>query len=809
MDPVVLTLPALSYDYIIFVNDVTGQRRKREVNFRLKRAIGTSKDSCPGVDDLPGYISRNFSQSELSTRTEFIVGDGKQYGNYNNTPLTKDHFYDIYYVIASNFEGICKYSFSKPDKPVKAALTTIVSEPTTVVEDNKTLIIVIVVLVLIIVLAIIIVILICLWRRRSAQQKYIPQINDVKYDLKVYRVDDYDPQKYWNTIYSLRESRYIIAGRKYLPNDSQFMNGSIGVGSTGPPVTFADEFHSLPRERVTPNHTAKLGENSLKNRFFHLLPYDHSRVILEPDENAAGNYINANFISGYKNQRAYIASQSPFDEATVLDFWRMIYQYEVRVVVMMANIVEDNIVKCTQYWPAVGRAMYGTFILDLVNVQQFAGYYVRTVKVRTKSDPHWQIVYIFDLTYWPEHGVPDDAIPLLEMRHKVNTYHKDKSPVVVHCGTGVSRTGVFIAIDSLLDQYQADGRISVYSFVRKMRKDRPAMVRTVKQYVFIYEAIFEAMVAGNTMASFDLRDIYQQLTRKNPQTHHSFLRDQFKCLLEFTRKLYPHMCSNALLPANIGKNRFSEVVPPDHHRPMLQTPGGVGRTDYINAVFVDSHFKPDHFIITQTPLHTTVIDFWKLVYDHNVETLVMMENYKNEDDTCAEYWPDDHMKQYEPFFVEITDVFQQENITIRHIKLVSMHRPHESRVVRQFQFNAWSDAEFTPKSKSMLLDVIDLVKDWQAVSNNDTLPIVVHCKDGATHSGLFTAVYVLCEKMLDENEVDLFHTVKHMKIRRNQIMDTLVSEHNNFHPLFLVDPLNSHSDRSIFNYRMSGFILFF
>ena len=784
LDPISRTTTAFTHSYIVFVEDmdaVDKDTRDLSDQERKKRATSASTTTCPGEIDLPGYIARNFSGNDFVTRTEFIVGDGGTYGNYNNTKLTKGHRYNIYYVITSYFEGICKYSFTRPENsPITAEIREITTEPIITVtgddSDNTVLIIIIVVLGVIIILVIFVVIFLCWWRQCRTEQKYIPQVNDEKYDLKVYRVDEYDPQKYWNTVYSLRESRYIIAGRKYLPNDHQFMNGSAGVETTGQPVSFADEFRNLPKDLLSSNAFASRQQNSLKNRFPHLLPYDHSRVILEPDAHTDSSYINASFVSGYKHQRAYIAAQSPFDEETVLDFWRMIYQYEVRVVVMMAKIVEDNIVKCTQYWPTSGRASYGSFILDLVNLQQFAGYCIRTVKVRTKDDPHWHIVYIFDLTYWPDHGVPTDAIPLLEMRHKVNTYHnKDKSPVIVHCGTGVSRTGVFIAIDSLLQQYETDGRISVYSFVRKMRKNRPAMVRTVKQYTFIYEAIFEAMVAGKTMASFDLKDMYQQLSRRNTNTHHSYLRDQFKCLQEYTRKLYPYMCSNAILPANIDKNRFSEVVPADLYRPVLQTPGGLGRTDYINAVFLDSHYKPNHFIVTQTPLHTTVIDFWKLVYDHNVDTIVMMENYKNEDDTCAEYWPEDRMKQYEPFFVEITDVFQQDNITIRHLKLVSMHKPHESRMVRQFQFNAWSDTEFIPKSKSMLLDVMDLVKDWQTVSNNDTSPIIVHCKDGATHSGLFAAVWVLCETILDENEVDLFHTVKHMKIRRNQIVDTLVS----------------------------------
>lgn len=123
--------------------------------------------------------------------------------------------------------------------------------------------------------------------------------------------------------------------------------------------------------------------------------------------------------------------------------------------------------------------------------------------------------------------------------------------------------------------------------------------------------------------------------------------------------------------------------------------------------------------------------------------------------------------------METTEVYQHENITIRNFKLTYMNAPKEHRFVRQFQFNAWAESEFVPKSKSMLLDVIDLVRDWQEVSNGDTKPVVIHCKDGATHSGLFIAVSLLCEKALDEGEIDVFHTVKHLKRRRTQIVDVL------------------------------------
>ena len=778
LDPIVSTSTSLKYGYILAIKDVTNEEQP------VKRATSTSNETCPGVTEIHGTtIIRNFSTTGLYVRTVFVIGnDTYAEGLYKNDPLTKDHLYDIYFVITSYFEGICKYNYVFTSKPIKAAdHDPIVAPDVTPVETASSntgwiIAIVVIVIILLIIIAILI-ILFCL-RRRQAQQKYQPHVNEKdEFDLKVYRVDDYDPQKYWNSIYSLRESRHIVVGKEYLPLDqNQIPNGSVTIQSGGPPIMFHDEFSNLPHGPQLSQDVALKIENEPKNRFSHLLPYDQTRVLLDPDANSDSNYINANFIKGYKHQRAYIAAQSPFDDVTVLDFWRMIYQYQVRVVVMMANIVEDNIVKCTQYWPDNDRVQYGTFLLDHVDKQEYASYTIRTVRVKQHGEKEWQMVYLFEMTYWPEHGVPEDPIPLIEMRRKVDEYqNQSHKPIVVHCGTGVSRSGVFIAVDSLIEQYETEGRISVFSFVRKMRKERINMVRTAKQYTFIYETIFEAMHAGNTITSpDDLKTKYHYLTQKNPTNHHSYLHGQFKGLVEFTRKLFPTACSDAFLPANYNKNRFVEIVPPDVYRPVLTTPGGMGRTDYINAVFADSHRQHSHFILSQTPLHTTVIDFWKLVYDHDIHTIVMMEPMKYEDDTCAEYWPEDHMKQYEPFFVETADVYQQENITIRNLKLTSMNHPKDPRHIRQFQFNAWNDYEFIPKSKSMLLDVIDLVNDWQIVNNNDTTPILVHCKDGATHSGLYIAVSVLCETVLDENVVDVYHTVKHLKRRRTQVVDTLV-----------------------------------
>ena len=122
-----------------------------------------------------------------------------------------------------------------------------------------------------------------------------------------------------------------------------------------------------------------------------------------------------------------------------------------------------------------------------------------------------------------------------------------------------------------------------------------------------------------------------------------------------------------LLEVNLRKNRYLDVIPAEKHRPVLQSFGGSSATDYINALYVDGYLQKNQFIITQTPLHSTILDFWKLVYDEDIRTIVMVENFKSADETCAEYWPSVNLKQFEPFFIETTATYQQDNLTINKI----------------------------------------------------------------------------------------------------------------------------------------------
>ena len=147
------------------------------------------------------------------------------------------------------------------------------------------------------------------------------------------------------------------------------------------------------------------------------------------------------------------------------------------------------------------------------------------------------------------------------------------------------------------------------------------------------------LVTNYHIVGDDLKVNYRLLSNKNPVTDKSLFREQFDILEKFIPELIPEKCQDALRDVNLKKNRFETIVPPDNYRPPLMTPGGRDRTDYINALFVDGYLQTRNFIVTQTPLPNTVIDFWKLVWDYRVSAIVMLNGSDFKEDTCATYWP--------------------------------------------------------------------------------------------------------------------------------------------------------------------------
>lgn len=111
----------------------------------------------------------------------------------------------------------------------------------------------------------------------------------------------------------------------------------------------------------------------------------------------------------------------------------------------------------------------------------------------------------FQMTSWPDFGVPSSAESCLNVLNLVRTAQADLvnklgsawqghalgPPILVHCSAGVGRTGTFCTIDINVQRLADDAKCEVYNTVRHLRQQRAHMIQTPEQYQFCHVAILE------------------------------------------------------------------------------------------------------------------------------------------------------------------------------------------------------------------------------------------------------------------------------------------------------------------------------
>lgn len=270
---------------------------------------------------------------------------------------------------------------------------------------------------------------------------------------------------------------------------------------------FAEGFRLL-NER-SPIHSTTAAENPacrLKIRYSNILPFDHSRVILQSrDDKESSEFINANYIPGYTSQQEYIATQGPVAE-TKNDFWRMIWEQDIEIIVMLTKRIESGkgslprnaslerhwlVQTFDPYWPdeVQGPVYYGEIIVRLQSESVMTDHVIRKIEIQLGTDT--KHVTQFQFLGWPDTGCPKKTwsfINFVTMVRKFHIYSHGKH-TVVHCSTGVGRTGMFIAVDRLLQQVGDREDIDVFSVVLNMRNYRYNLVKTEEQFIYVYECV--------------------------------------------------------------------------------------------------------------------------------------------------------------------------------------------------------------------------------------------------------------------------------------------------------------------------------
>eukprot|EP00057_Strongylocentrotus_purpuratus_P000931 XP_001187151.2 PREDICTED: receptor-type tyrosine-protein phosphatase delta [Strongylocentrotus purpuratus] len=537
-------------------------------------------------------------------------------------------------------------------------------------------------------------------------------------------------------------------------------------------MLFSQEYESIePGQQFTWDHS-NLETNKPKNRYANVIAYDHSRVILSPMEGLPGSdYTNANYCDGYRKQNAYIATQGPLLE-TMADFWRMVWEQRTNTIVMMTKLEERNRVKCDQYWPTRDQEKYGFIQVTLLDTTELATYTVRSfalVNLKNRSMEKREVKQ-FQFTAWPDHGVPEHATSVLAFISRVKSCNPpDAGPIVVHCSAGVGRTGAYIVIDSMLERIKHEKTVDIYGHVTCLRAQRNYMVQTEEQYIFIHEALYEAVASGTT--EVHARNLYghiQKLTALEPGETITGMENEFKRLA--SQKAQPSRFVSANIPANKFKNRLLNIQPYEGNRVCLQPIRGVEGSDYINASHIDGYRQRNAYIATQGPLAETTEDFWRMLWEQNSTIIVMLSKLREMGrEKCHQYWPAERSARYQYFVVDPMSEYNMPQYILREFKVTDA-RDGQSRTIRQFQFTDWPE-QGVPKSGEGFIDFIGQVHKTKEQFGQEG-PISVHCSAGVGRTGVFITLSVVLERMRYEGIVDMFQTVKMLRTQRPAMVQT-------------------------------------
>jgi len=195
------------------------------------------------------------------------------------------------------------------------------------------------------------------------------------------------------------------------------------------------------------------------------------------------------------------------------DFWGMIWDQDVRVLVMLTNLCEGGRIKAHSYWPDLHRAkQYGEIYVNFESEQEYGSIVKRSFTISKYNDfsglrvngslkhsDEQRNIIQYHYMGWPDHGAPVESETILnlmdDMDHEINKREYLKKPYLVHCSAGIGRTGTFVLIHSYIQYFkklelsQLPDKFSLKPVLTRMRNQRDGFVQRLSQYMFCYTTL--------------------------------------------------------------------------------------------------------------------------------------------------------------------------------------------------------------------------------------------------------------------------------------------------------------------------------
>ncbi|XP_063908281.1 uncharacterized protein LOC135126278 [Zophobas morio] len=474
------------------------------------------------------------------------------------------------------------------------------------------------------------------------------------------------------------------------------------------------QFQDVPTRKATDCIHGQLSKNVNKNHYKDILPYDDTRVILNDNENE--DYINANYVDGYEHPKAYIVTQTPLT-STVHDFWSMICQENVKIIVMLCKLEEKECSKCQKYWPNdFSHFRFGSFLIECVSVTQNLNFIHRILEVKKNNKTHR--VQHFQYLTWTIQGIPSCVKSFTAFVKELNGLH-DEYPVVVHSEGGCGRTGMYILCDSVIRMSMKEKKVDFFQTLSKMRYQRDGVVSNVDQYIFCHFVLLEFYFPSSNASNNFVLEIQQGMQ----ETAIKHLVDRLDDAVRQTRN---------------DKDR-GFMISEDN------------RSNNMRPISVDCFNFPRRFIVIEEPSQNTLRSFWNLVISHEAEIVVWLNGTNHNHEDYSSFWPKDAVHWFINESNKLVFVCQDDSNDIYNTITVKIDTigKSEEKFVKILYVKTWERTNATPSSTKDLTQIYDKIAPYNG-------QIVVACYDGTTASGLFVVLVSLLEEINKHRSCDIF-----------------------------------------------------
>ncbi|CAM9830228.1 unnamed protein product [Bubo scandiacus] len=526
---------------------------------------------------------------------------------------------------------------------------------------------------------------------------------------------------------------------------------------------FFQEFEELKEVgKEQPKVEAELPANVSKNRYPHVLPYDHSRVKLSKlGEDPHSDYINANFMPGYTSQQEFIATQGPLKK-TIEDFWRLVWEQNVCNIIMLTVCMENGRVLCDHYWPSESAPVsYGQVRVHLLMQSSSEEWTMREFKLWHEGLQAERHVSHLHYTAWPDHGIPESTTSIMTFRELVREHiqsTKDAGPTLVHCSAGVGRTGTFIALDRLLQQMKQEKVVDTFGVVYALRMNRYLMIQTLSQYIFLHSCILEKILEEPLLSlsrterscPIPLKSFAQHYAQKAAKSRVGFLRE-YETLLEVVKE---EASSATPSSGNQQTRPSSSILPYDRSRVKFSLLEQGPFSGLLQVWRVPGCSSSREYLAVQGPDKLTMEDFWTLVWEQDVHTILTLLPWQEKGEVASEAcWP----LEGDSLCTKMLTIQCGTEKLVYGWKCIQLKIKHEKkakeRQVQRFLYTLWSSKK-QPDVQS-LVELLTAVRRCMP-HRKRAGPLLLHCSGGVSQMGTVISLDCLLHQMKAERIVDVY-----------------------------------------------------